>query len=906
MSASPSNPAWFRYLTFWRRDPRAELDQELAFHFEARVDEYIASGLDPAAARALAVQRLGDLARVRDDCQRIEALYARRRTISDSVSGVLGDLRYALRQLARQRAFAAAAIACLVLGIGVNTAIFSVVDAVLFRPLPFRDPGRLVMVGEALPVISDQNMGSISTPDFGDFAKLNGTVFASSSVFDPTSFTLTGSGSAERLTGLEVSASLFRVLGVAPALGRAFQHGDDAPGSPDNVVLSDALWRRRFGGDASIVGRTILLDGRPFTVLGVMPAGFTFPLPGLSLEPAQFFVPLRMTPDVMRGRGNSFNAFMIARLAPGVSVEHATAAVNTIAGRLPTVYPTFYSPAFRVGAGVLPLRAHLVSDVRGPLIALLGAVAFVLLIACINVAGLLLARAAARSRELAVRRALGASRGRLTAQYLAEGAVLAVPGALGALVLAHWCTAALSRLAPDGMLSGYSIGLDLRVLTFTVAVTMLVVVLFSLVPALSGSALGLANTLRDEGRGTSAGRPKQRARRVLVASEIALALVLTTGAGLLARSFANVLKVDPGFRPAHLLSFHIAFPSYRYPQAARVMDAEQALVDSLAHLPGARGATAAVNLPTLGGWQIAFSPEGEALPKVPIAANFVVLHDYFQTMGIPVVKGRAFDARDDARSGNVAIIDERLAREFYGGRNPIGLRLKWGAPQSTDPWKTIVGVVRTVPTRALDKASPPELYFPARQVAADSTLVDAELRELTFVVRTEHDPLVMTPRVQRVVRAIDPQLVVTHVQSVESLVSQSVASRRFDLLLIGAFAVLAVLLAAVGLSGLVAYSVVQRQREIGVRLAIGATQNGIIGLVLRDGLATAVWGSAFGVAGAFVLTRLMRSLLFGVGALDAATFLATTTILVAVAAFASWLPARRAARIDPMIAIRDE
>lgn len=906
MSASPSNPAWFRYLTFWRHDSRAELDQELAFHFEARVDEYIAGGLAPDAARAQAIERLGDLSRVRDDCQRIEAQYARRRSMTDKVSGVLGDLRHALRQLARQRAFAAAAIACLVLGIGVNTAIFSLVDAVLFRPLPFRDPARLVMVGEALPVISDHNMGTISTPDYGDFAKLNGSVFASSGVFDGTSFTLAGSGSAERVTGLEVSASLFRVLGVGPQLGREFQDGDDAPGAPDAVLLGDALWRRRFGGDRAIVGRTILLDGRPFTVLGVMPAGFTFPLPGLSLEPAALFVPLRMTPGVIQGRGNSFNAHMIARLAAGVSVERATAAVNAIAGRLPALYPTFYSPAFRVAAGALPLRAHLVSDVRGPLVVLLGAVAFVLLIACINVAGLLLARAAARGRELAVRRALGASRGRLTAQYLTEGAVLAVPGALGALLLARWCTSALARLAPDGMLSGYRIGLDARVLTFTVVVTLVVVMLFSLVPALSGSALGLANTLRDEGRGASAGRTKQRARRVLVASEIALALVLTTGAGLLARSFANVLNVDPGFRPAHLLSFHIAFPSYRYPRASRVIQAEQTLVDSLGHMPGARAATAAVNLPTLGGWQIAFSPEGEALPRVPLAANFVVLHDYFQTMGIPVVRGRAFDARDDADSGQTAIIDERLAREFFGDTDPIGRRLKWGAPQSTDPWKTIVGVVRTVPAHGLDQASPPELYFPAQQLAVDSTFVDAALRELTFVVRTEGDPLALTPRVRNIVRTLDPQLVVTQVQSVESLVSQSVASRRFDLLLIAAFAVLAVLLAAVGLSGLVACSVVQRQREIGVRLAIGATQHGIVGLVLRDGLTTAVWGSAGGVAGAFALTRLVRSLLFGVGALDATTFLATTTILIAVAAFASWLPARRAARIDPMVAIREE
>lgn len=906
MSPSQPNPAWFRYLTFWRHDPRAELDQELAFHFEARVAEYIASGLGPDAARALAVERLGDLARVREDCQRIEDQYARRRSMTDALGGALGDVRHALRQLARQRAFAAAAIACLVLGIGVNTAIFSVVDAVLFRPLPFRDPGRLVMVGEALPAISDENMGTISTPDFGDFAKLDGSVFASSSVFDATSLTLAGGGSAERVQGLEVSASLFHMLGIAPALGRGFREGDDAPGAPDAVVLSDAIWRRRFGGDRSIVGRTILLDGRPTIVLGVMPAGFSFPLPGLGLDPASFFVPLRMTPDVMRQRGNAFNAFMIARLAPGISAAEATAAVNTVAARLPSLYPNFYSPAFRVAAGALPLRAHLVSDVRRPLIVLLGAVAFVLLIACINVAGLLLARAAARSHELAVRRALGASRGRLVTQYLIEGAVLALPGAAGALVLARWCMTALARLAPDGMLSGYRVGLDARVLAFTLGVTVLVVVVFSLVPALSGRPLGLASTLRDEGRGVSAGRTRQRARRVLVASEIALALVLTTGAGLLARSFANVVRVDPGFAPAHLLSFRIAFPPYRYPDRGRVVKVEEALIDSLAHLPGARGATAAVNLPTLGGWEIAFSPEGQALPKVPIAANFVVLSDYFHTMGIPVVRGRAFDARDDANALGVAIIDERLARQFYPNADPIGKRLKWGAPQSTDPWKTIVGVVRTVPQRGLDAKSPPELYFPAHQLAVDSNFVDAALRELTFVIRTAGAPLAFTPRVTSVVRSVDPQLVVTHVQTVAALVSQSVASRRFDLLLIGAFAMLALVLAAVGLSGLVAYSVVQRRSEIGVRIAIGATRNRVVRLVLRDGLATAAWGSALGLVGAVLLTRVMRSLLFGVGALDIATFVATTTVLIAVAAFASWLPARRAARIDPMAAIREE
>lgn len=834
------------------------------------------------------------------------------------------DTRVAFRVLRKHPAFALTAIVTLALGIGASTAIFSVVNAVLLRPLPYTNPDRLAIVWGDMRNRNVTNF-PMSPADFRD---LRATTKSFSELAGLSTFKIPFAGDGyepEQVPAAFVTTNLFSVLGAHVIMGRDFVDADATPQPPPPnganagqaapqgprlpaiMILSYEFFKRRYGGDASIIGKSLELGGLNAQVVGVAQPGFE-----LLFTPA---AGIERTPDVYVAQRINFgdnspasriNVFLrvVGRLAPGVTLVQARQEIDAFAASLRAQFPIAKTAGLYMR--VEPMHADLVSTERPAILALMGAVAFVLLIACINVAGLLLARAAARSRELAVRRALGASRGRLTAQYLTEGAVLAAPGAFGALLLAHWCTAALARLAPDGMLSGYRLGLDARVLTFTVAVTLLVVALFSLVPALSGSALGLANTLRDEGRGTSAGRTKQRARRVLVASEIALALVLTTGAGLLARSFANVLKVDPGFTPAHLLTFHIAFPSYRYPKASRVIDAEQALVDSLAQLPGARSATATVNLPTLGGWQIAFSPEGEALPKVPIASNFVVLRDYFQTMGIPVVKGRAFDARDEASSGNVAIIDERLAHQFYGERNPIGLRIKWGAPQSTDPWKTIVGVVRTVPTRGLDQTSPPELYFPARQLAVDSTFVDAALRELTFVVRTERDPLALAPRVQRLVRSIDPQLVVAKVQTVESLVSESVASRRFDLLLIGAFAVLAVLLAAVGLSGLVAYSVVQRQREIGVRLAIGSTQNGIVGLVLRDGLTTAVWGSAFGIAGAFALTRLMRSLLFGVGTLDATTFLATTTILIAVAAFASWLPARRAARIDPMVAIRQE
>ena len=900
------NPGWHRYLRFWRADPRAELEDELAFHLQARVDEYVTAGLDPAQARAEAVKRLGDLTRVRTACLRIDKQYARRRSMSDVVSGIRGDVRLALRQLRRQHTLTLTAVLCLTLGIGVNTAIFSVVDAVLFRPLPFRDPGRLVLVGEGLPMISDQNFGQISTPDYLDFGTLDGSVFESSAAFQATSLTISGRSAPEQVDGLEVSASLLDVLGVHAALGRGFQRGDDAVGGPGVVVITDAFWRRRFGADPSIVGRPIVLDGRPVTVIGVLPPSFSFPLPGLGVDPAALFVPLRMTPDVMQMRGNAYNAYMIARLAPGVPIGRAAEAVNTIAARMPATYPAVYPASARIVADAMPLRTRLVSGIRRPLLILLGAVGFVLLIACINVAGLLLARAAARSRELAVRRALGASRGRLVQQHLAESVVLVACGAAGALVAAHWSTKALAALAPGDLLAGYHIGLDARVLAFTLGVAVVVALVFSFVPALGRSERSIPAELREEGRGTSTGRGRQRGRRVLVVSEIALALVLATGAGLLVRSFVNALRVDPGFRPDRLLSFQVAFPRYRYPTAARALDAERQTADALARMPGARSASAAVNLPFVGLWQITFTPEGVTLPSVPTAANFIVMPGYFETMGIRLIEGRTFDARDAGESPRVAIIDERLARQFFANVSPIGQRLKWGTPQSTDPWATIIGVVRTVKTRSLDEETVPEIYFPALQLAQDTSFANLALRGLSYIVRTRGDPVAMAAQARRVLGQVDPELPMTRIESGASLIRQAMAGRRFDLLLIGTFAGLALALAAVGVYGLVAYSVVQRRREIGVRLAVGATTRGVVGLVLREGAATAAAGAALGLAGAMALTRLMRSLLFGVGALDATTFAAATGLLIAVALAASWMPARLAARVDPVTALRGE
>ena len=904
MAREPS-PLWHRYLRFWRSDVRADLEDELAFLLEARVDEYVAAGMTPEAARAESMRRLGDLARVRDTCLAIDESYERRRSVSDILRSIGSDLRVALRQLRRQRALTAAAVICLTLGIGANTAIFSVVDAVLFRPLPFRDPGRLVMIGEGLPAIGNGIMGTISAPDYLDYRTLEGSIFSDLAAFDQQSAVLSGTDAPERLTGLTASASLFRVLGVSPALGHDFLPDADAVGSPDVVILSDALWRRRFGGDRGIIGRAITLDGKPTTVIGVMPPDFTFPLPGLDALPADFFVPYRMTPDVVRERGNSYNAQLIARLAPGVSVAQASAAVNALAGRLPSMYPDALG-RLTVIANAVPLRERLVSGVRRSLLVVLGAVALVLLIACINVSALLLAQAAARGREVAVRMALGATRGRLVQQFLAESAVLVALGTAGGLLVAHWGARALAALAPDNLLTGYRVDVNGRVLLLTLGVAVIAAVVFSLVPALARGEQTLPVQLREEGRGSSTGRARQRGRRVMVTSEIALALVLAAAAGLLVRSFIKALHVDPGFAPEHLLSFQLVLPGYRYPDPARVPQVEQQLIERLTSLPGVTRASAAVNLPMAGHWEIAFTPEGASLPKTPLAINNVVMPGYFETMGIPLVAGRAFDAHDAPGAPPAVIVDEGLARRFFPGGSALGRRLKWGSARSTDPWYTVVGVVRTVKYSSLDEASMPQVYFPALQLATDTSLANAFVRGMRYVVRTTGDPLAMAPTVRRAVREMDAQLPVTHVQTGESLIAQSMASRRFDMLLLGAFAALALALAAIGIYGLIAYSVVQREREIGVRMAIGATPGGVVRLVLREGAWTAASGAVLGIVGVAALTRVMRSLLFGVGALDVATLVGATAVLFAVAMLASWLPARRAARVDPVVAMRGE
>jgi putative ABC transport system permease protein len=819
---------------------------------------------------------------------------------------VLNELRLAVRSLRNNPGVTAAAVLTLALGVGANTAIFSTVDAVLFRPLPFHDDGRLVLVGEGLPMVSTKNFGTISDPDYLDYQQLDGSVFESSAAFEGTAATLTGNGTPERLAGLETSPSLLHVLGMRPALGRDFEPADGVVGAPDVVLLSDALWRRRFGGDRSVIGRAVVLDGQPATVVGVLPPQLVFPLPGLGPDPAEFFEPFRVTPFRIQHRGDSFDAFMVARLAAGVPLTRARAAVNAIASGLPAKYPDVFGSSVRIVGDAFPLRDRAVAGVRGSLLLLLGAVACVLVIACINVSALLLAKGAAREREAAVRTALGASRGRLARQFLAEGAVLAAGGAALGLLVARWGTAALGALAPGDVLSGYAIGLDGRVLAFTLLTATLVALAFSLVPVLRRTHGTLPMQLREEGRGASAGRERQRGRRALVVAELALALVVVTSAGLLLRSFVNARRVDPGFVPEHVLSFQTALPAYRYPNTAAVLRTEQHLVDGLRSIPGVTDAAAGMDLPMAAYWHALIAPEGVPLPQSPLTVNNLVLPGYFHALGIELVQGRTFTADDRTGSRPVAIVDEGFARRFFPGTSAIGRRIKWGAPTGADPWKTIVGLVRTVKARSLDEESEPETYFPALQYEQDSSFVGQALRTLRYVVRTSADPRAVMGEVRGVVREVDPELPLTDVATGLALVTDSLARRRFELALLGAFAALALVLAVVGVYGLIAYSVVQRHRELGVRLALGATPREVVQLVLTEGAGTAAAGATIGIVGAVIAARLMRGLLFGIGALDGVTFAAATLLLIGIGLLATWVPARRAARVDPIEALRHE
>ena len=813
------------------------------------------------------------------------------------------DYRHSLRILLKQPLFSGIVILTFALGIGANTAVFSVLNGVLLRPLPFRAPHELVSLAlydthNGIEPPTDRS--AVSYPDFVDWRAQN-HVFDSMAVYVNRSLTLTDGVAATHLQGEAVSASLFPMLGVQPILGRAFVADEDEPGHRV-AILNYALWQRQFGGDPSIVGKFITLDGQGFQVVGVMPPRFSFPIGDFPPEIWTTMPILRESNDGSRPmteeRGNDFLK-CVARLKPNMSIQQAQANFDTISAALRQQYPDSNA---NVGIKIWPLKTAMVGDAHAALVMLAAMAGCVLLVACVNVANLLLARSLSRQREISVRVALGAGRWQIIRQLLGESALLGACGGIAGLLLAIWGLDALKTFLPANIPRIEQIAPDTHVLIFTAFVSLLVGALAGLLPAWRASHPNIANSLNDASRGSSEGARGRRTRAALVVVEIVLALVLLASAGLLGESFLRLQRVRPGFDPANVVTARIALPDSSYSKNAQAAEFFRKLLARVSTLPGVNSAAAAWWIP-LSGSEIAFNfdIQQHPLPKSeqPIAQVNVVTHDYFKTLRTKVARGRDFNARDDNNAPKVMIVSEAFAKQFFPGEDPIGKRIAPnGSPESGDPpVREIVGVVEDIHLISLRDAPKPQIYIPHEQFPVQS---------LMMLVRTQDDPRFVGSALRDALNEIDKDVPVYRVRPLTDYVSQSVAQPRLNALLVSLFALIALLLAAAGIFGVMSYSVTQRTQEIGIRFALGAQRGEVMRLIVSQGMRLVLIGVALGFVGIFALTRLLQSLLFGIGATDLTTMLCVTIILGLIAFVACWLPAMRASRVDPIIALRSE
>lgn len=805
---------------------------------------------------------------------------------------LLQDLRYAVRMLWRNPAVTGVAIIALALGVGANTAIFSVVNAVLLRPLPYAEPDRLVRLSEDSPQVPQM---SISYPNFLDWREQN-QVFTGLAAMQFRNLNLIGVDEPERLSGRAVSADFFHVLGVQPALGRSFSPDEDRPNANRVALISYGLWQRRFGSAPELIGRQLNLSGEIYTVIGILPADYRFG------TPTDVFVPIGLRADQMTERGNHPGIYAIARLKPGVTVEQARSEIVSLAERIAQQYGMVGN-----SATLVPLRELFVGDVRTPLLILLGAVGFVLLIACANVANLLLARAASRSKEVAVRTALGAGRLRLIRQLLTESLLLAVLGGAAGLLLAIWGIDALRNMSIDSLPSTAVINLDARVLVFTMFVSLLTGVVFGLAPALEASKLDLTDTLKEGGRGGTPSVSRHRVRSLLIVSEIALSLVLLIGAGLLIRSFMRIQEVDAGFNAENLLTVQIS-RAVKPDEGSKVAGFFNQLVERIGAVPGVEAVAFSNGLPFLGASDTSFAIEGRPKPepgKQPQTMLYITSPDYLRAMGIRLLKGRFFTAQDTQRSLRVAVIDEAFARQQFPNEDPLGRRIAGDGDNM--PGAEIVGVVAHVKHFGLDTAAEniqPQLYFAFNQIP--DKFQPQLAGRVNLIVRTASDPLNFSAAVRHEVQALDKNQPVYNVSTMEQTLSQSLATQRLAATLLAIFAGVALILAAVGIYGVMAYSVTQRTHEIGVRMALGAQQGDVLKIIIGQGMLLALIGVGVGLIAAFALTRVMSSILYGISATDPATFAVIALLLFLVALIANYIPARRAAKVDPLVALRYE
>jgi putative ABC transport system permease protein len=874
-----------------RRDPARDVDDEIRFHLETRIEELVSRGMPAAEARRRAEEEFGDPARVRAETVRIDERMARRRGRAEWVGDLLRDARVGMRSLGRSPAFTITAVLCAALGIGVTAAVVSAAYNILVRPLPYRDADRLAAI-YAENALRGQRGANISYPDYLAWRQ-GTTAFSDIGIWTWYDATLSSGGEPERFSGSRVAANVFPLLGMRPQLGRGFAPEEETVGRDRVALLSDRLWRRRFGADPALVGRTVVIDGVAHVVVGIMPPGFNFPGRG------DLWVPLAVDP-ARESHNNRYHAGAIGRLKDGVPFERGVADLHAIDARLVRDFPR-ENEGWR--AQVIPMREDLVGDLRQPLQVFLCAVALVLLMVCANVANLMLARAATRGREIAVRTALGASRARLARQLATESLLVAALGGAFGVAIA-WAGVRLLRYGfPDQVPPFFvTLQLDGTALAIVALVTLLTGVLFGIVPALRVPGGDAQGALREGARGASGGLHRSRLRRALVVGEITLSVVLMVGATLLARSYRNLAGTDLGFTEEGALTVRLLLPEADYSRTAQTVAFETRLLERLRGLPGVTAAGGAQGLPFTG-WQVQTSASVEGAPPPVKKEDELDVHfqyvtpDFFKAMGVSLVRGRWLTDADGDTLNPVVLVNERMVAKAFGGKDAIGQRINIGG----DPrWATVVGVIHDYRQFSLTQPTGPAVYYPITSASGFFA------RWMSIVVRTEGDPARLTPALRAAVKEIDPRIAVEQVQTLEEVVSRSIWRQRLQGNVLGVFAALSLVLACIGLYGVVSYAVAQRTRELGVRMALGATRRDVAWMVLGQSGRLVVTGVVAGLVLALAGARVLEGLLYGVKASDPVTFALVPVSLGVVALVAAALPARRATRVDPIVAMRAE
>ncbi|MBZ5514175.1 MAG: ABC transporter permease [Acidobacteriia bacterium] len=872
---------------FAKNQVERELDDELRFHLEKQIEVNVAAGMRPEEARTAALRSFGGVEQVKEECREAWGLRF--------IEILIQDVRYGLRMLAKNPGFTAVAVLTLALGIGANTAIFSVVNGVLLRPLPYPEPDRLVRIYERS---AQFNVMSVAYPNFLDWERTNRS-FAGLAAYRGESFNFTGTGQPEQIPGAVVAANFFSVLDVKPLLGRTFTSDEDRQGANPVAMVSEGLWKRRFGSSTAVLGKSLELDGQAYSIVGIVPRDCRL------LDPAEAITPLWQWRRRMQLESREFHPGIqvVGRLKPGVSLAQAQADMDSVAHSLAQAYPKTNEGQ---GTAIVPLKNAIVGDVRAMLLLLQAAVGFVVLIVCANVANLFLARSVARRREVAVRVAVGASRARLIRQFLTESVIVGLAGGALGLLLASWGIPPLLAAVPGGLPRREAVGLDGSVLLFTLAVSLLTGILFGLAPAFESSRSDLQEALKEGGRSAVGGH--RRTQSVFVVSEVALALVLLAGAGLMIRTVQRLWDVNPGLNPQHVLTMQVALSPTLPNDPSAIRIAWHQLLDRVRNIPGVESAAVTILVPLSGDDnEMSFWTSGQppsSMAQMPVALGYITTPGYLRTMGIPLLRGRSFTEQDSESSLKVVMIDEVLATHFFPGQDPVGQQLQLAGFGPLE----IIGVAGHVKHWGLDADDSAkirdQLYFPFFQIP-DQFMAQSKMG-LRLVLRTGSNPISMVSAVSRQVMGLGRDQPVYNVGSMEQLIAGSLARRRFLRMLLVIFAGLALTLAAIGILGVISYSVSQRTHEIGIRMALGAERRDVLKLVLGRGLVLALSGVAIGLVAALGLTHFLASMLYGIRPADPLTLIGVVILLLGVALLASYIPARRATKVDPMVALRYE